>query len=200
MSDHTRNLFRDLFLRNKRDLLAYLTRRVGSDDAPDLLQETFVRVLRRDRLERFPIERNRSIDQNSLNRKDARAVSDQIGSDTALEAMEDPPSWLRRIALNLARDHVRRRRTEGKYLDFGELPEDAPCDAARPDEIVEAEERWRILYATIEGLPPRCREVFVLYLLESLSLGEIAKRLGMSQNMAQKHMRLAVRRCLEALR
>jgi RNA polymerase sigma factor (sigma-70 family) len=166
MSDHTRNLFRDLFLRNKRDLLAYLTRRVGSDDAPDLLQETFVRVLRRDRL----------------------------------EAMEDPPSWLRRIALNLARDHVRRRRTEGKYLDFGELPEDAPCDAARPDEIVEAEERWRILYATIEGLPPRCREVFVLYLLESLSLGEIAKRLGMSQNMAQKHMRLAVRRCLEALR
>jgi hypothetical protein len=35
-------------------------------------------------LERFPIERNRSIDQNSLERKNSRALSDPIGSDSAL--------------------------------------------------------------------------------------------------------------------
>jgi hypothetical protein len=34
-------------------------------------------------LERFPIERNRSIDQNSLQIKKARAVFDPIGSETA---------------------------------------------------------------------------------------------------------------------
>jgi hypothetical protein len=36
------------------------------------------------RLERFPIERNRSIDQNSLERKKARALFDPNGSESAL--------------------------------------------------------------------------------------------------------------------
>ncbi|WP_312030663.1 sigma-70 family RNA polymerase sigma factor [Methylosinus sp. H3A] len=107
--------------------------------------------------------------------------------------MADPPSWQRRIALNLARDLTRRRRTEAKHIEFGDFPLDAPCDKARPDESVETDEKWRLLHAAIDALPPRCREVFLLYLFESLSL-------GMSQNMAQKHMRLAVQRCLAALR
>jgi RNA polymerase sigma-70 factor (ECF subfamily) len=47
MSKQRSHLFRELFERNKRDLLAYFTRRVGSDDASDLLQETFARALRR---------------------------------------------------------------------------------------------------------------------------------------------------------
>ncbi|WP_255609205.1 dihydropteroate synthase [Methylosinus sp. Sm6] len=37
-------------------------------------------------LERFPIERNRPIDQNSLKRKNAGALSDPFGSDNALKA------------------------------------------------------------------------------------------------------------------
>lgn len=41
----------DLFLHNKGDLLGYLTRKVGPHDAPDLLQETFVRVIRHERLD-----------------------------------------------------------------------------------------------------------------------------------------------------
>ena len=49
------------------------------------------------------------------------------------------------------------------------------------------------------ALPPRCREVFVLYMNDGLDLGEIAARLGMSRNMAQKHMRLALARCWAAL-
>jgi RNA polymerase sigma-70 factor (ECF subfamily) len=156
----------ELFRRNRRQLTNFLSRKVGPEDVKDILQETFVRVLRHDRR----------------------------------ETMADPPSWLRRIALNLARDLVRRRRTEAKYVEFGDLPEGAPCEAARPDESLEADEHWRRLRAAIESLPPRCREVFLLYLFESLTLGEIAGRLGMSRNMAQKHMRLAVRRCLAALR
>lgn len=46
MSDTKPNLIRELFERNKRDLMTYLSRRVGRDDASDLLQETFVRALR----------------------------------------------------------------------------------------------------------------------------------------------------------
>lgn len=152
-------------MRNKRDLLNYLMRRVGRSDASDLLQETFLRFL-----------------QHSQH-----------------QAVADPPPFLQRIAINLVRDFARRRKTEAKHLEFGELPKNAPSNEALPDARLEALEKWRLLWSAIETLPPRCREVFVLYMLDGLSLGEIAARLGISRNMAQKHMRLALRRCWAAL-
>jgi RNA polymerase sigma-70 factor (ECF subfamily) len=165
MSDEKSNFIGRLFLRNRRELLAYFSRKVGRDDASDLLQETFVRVLRHGRF----------------------------------EAAADPPSLLQRIAVNLARDHARRRRTEAKVLDRGGLPEHAVSDERAPGARLEAEEKWRLLCAAVDGLPPRCREVFRLYMEEGLPLSEIAERLGVSHNMAQKHMRLALRRCWAAL-
>ncbi|MBG0811570.1 RNA polymerase sigma factor [Methylosinus sp. H3A] len=51
MSTKKSHFIRDLFVRNRRVLTAYLTRRVGADAASDLLQETFVRALRHERLD-----------------------------------------------------------------------------------------------------------------------------------------------------
>ena len=51
MSDLSSRLVRNLFVSNKSNLLRYLTRKVGAKDAPDLLQETFVRALRHERLD-----------------------------------------------------------------------------------------------------------------------------------------------------
>jgi RNA polymerase sigma factor (sigma-70 family) len=51
MSESKTRLIHDLFERNRRMLTGYLTRRVGAQDAPDLLQETFVRALRRESLD-----------------------------------------------------------------------------------------------------------------------------------------------------
>jgi RNA polymerase sigma factor (sigma-70 family) len=157
--------FRELFTRHKRDLLDYLTRRVGRTDAPDLLQETFVRFLQHEQE----------------------------------EAVANPPPFLQKIAVNLARDFARRRKTEAKYLEFGDLPENAPSGEALPDARLEVAEQWRLVCAAIVALPPRCREVFILYMRDGLTLAEIAGRLGVSRNMAQKHMRLALERCWAAL-
>jgi RNA polymerase sigma factor (sigma-70 family) len=165
MSNKRSHLIRELFTRNKRDLLSYFTRRVGREDASDLLQETFARALRYNQF----------------------------------EAVADPLPFLQQIAINLARDFARRRRTEVKYLEFGDLPEDAPSGEASPGARIEADEQWHLLCAAVETLPPRCREVFALYMHESLPLTEIANRLGMTTNMAQKHMRLALQRCFAAL-
>lgn len=157
--------FSELFARHKRDLLAYLTRRVGRRDAPDLLQETFVRFLQKDQI----------------------------------DPVVDPPPFLQQIAINLARDFARRRKTETKYLEFGDLPEGVRSDEILPDVLIEGSQQWRLICASIETLPPRCREVFILYMRDGLTLGEIAGRLGISRNMAQKHMRLALARCWAAL-
>jgi len=51
MFDRNKPLIRELFERNERSLLSYLTRKVGRDAAPDLLQDAFVRVLRHGQLE-----------------------------------------------------------------------------------------------------------------------------------------------------
>lgn len=165
MSDEKSRFFDRLFLRSRRELIGYFARRVGREDASDLLQETFVRALRSERF----------------------------------DLAADPPSLLQRIAVNLARDHARRRRTEARYVDFDADAEMAVATGAMPDARLEAEEKWRLLREAVDALPPRCRDVFLLYMREGLGLGEIAERLGVSRNMAQKHMRLAMARCWAAL-
>jgi RNA polymerase sigma-70 factor (ECF subfamily) len=44
----------ELFKRHGRQLLVYLRGKAGANDAPDLLQETFIRALRRGGLEAMP--------------------------------------------------------------------------------------------------------------------------------------------------
>ncbi|WP_348983902.1 RNA polymerase sigma factor [Methylosinus sp. C49] len=155
-----------LFKRHGRQLLVYLRGKAGANDAPDLLQETFIRALRRG----------------------------------GLEAMPDPEAFLHTIATNLARDLARRRVTEAKYLEFKEELPETPSAEASPGASSEESDRSRLLIATIETLPPRCREVFVLVMQENLPVKEAAARLGISDSMARRHIRLAFRRCREAAR
>jgi len=158
------NLMNGLFERNKRELLGYLIRRVGREDAADLLQETFVRVLRHGQL----------------------------------DAVANPPALLHQIAVNLARDFVRRRKTATAHFEFGDLPEDVPSSEAPADERLAHQQRLRSLRAAADTLPPRCREVFVMAAFEDVPLDEIAKRLDISRNMVEKHMRFALHRCRAA--
>jgi RNA polymerase sigma factor (sigma-70 family) len=157
---------RELFLSNQRDLLRYFTRKVGSTDAPDLLQETFVRVVRLEKP----------------------------------EAINDPSAFLKTIAINLARDFMRRRKTEAGYLQFGDHLTEAPCADAPPEERMEYERKSRLLRAAVVSLPPRCREVFSLHIYDDVPLHEIARRLEISDRMVRKHLSLALRTCRAALR
>jgi RNA polymerase sigma factor (sigma-70 family) len=165
MSDLKLMSFRELFLRNKRGLLTFLTRRVGREDASDLLQETFVRALRHDRFEN----------------------------------VVDSTAFLKQIASNLTKDFARRRKTETRYLDFGDPPEQTPSSDASPEEFLDHDRKTRIVLETIEALPPRCREVCLLVMHEGASLTEAARRLGISETMARRHLRLALLRCRAAL-
>ncbi|KAF2989907.1 RNA polymerase sigma factor [Methylocystis sp. MJC1] len=157
---------REVFLSSQGDLLRYLTRKVGATDAPDLLQETFVRVVRLEKPERI----------------------------------NDPPAFLKTIATNLARDFVRRRRTEANYIQFSDYLVEAPSADAPADERVDYERKSRLLDAAVSSLPPRCREVFKLHTYEDVPLQEIARRLEISDRMVRKHLSLAFRTCRAALR
>lgn len=51
----------------------------------------------------------------------------------------------------------------------------------------------------MQQLPPRCRQVFIMRRFGGLHQEEIARRLGISRNMVEKHMRLALERLRAAL-
>jgi len=115
-----------------------------------------------------------------------------------LAAVADPPAFLQRIATNLVRDFARRRKTEAAHLEFGDLPDDAPSREASAEEGITHREKLCRLRAAAETLPPRCREVFVMAAFEDVPLDEIARRMDISRNMVEKHMRFALQRCRAA--
>ena len=94
-------------------------------------------------------------------------------------------AWLRRIAVNVALDHLRRAKLQVA------LPEDLAAEPA-PDSAVQSEMRHAIQRALAE-LPPRLRVVVQLGLVEDEPYGEIAAALGISTNAVKVRMFRAVR-------
>lgn len=110
-------------------------------------------------------------------------------------AVENPRALLYRIAGNLAIDHLRQERTRAKYVT-NEPPDETVADTQPSAErTIEAKERLAALIRSVDELPPRCRQVFVLRKFHGLDQAEIAKTLGISRNMVEKHLRNALLHC-----
>lgn len=162
--------FRRLFLAHRRELLAFLTRKLrDAETAADLTQETFLRF----------VEQGRS------------------GS-SALVTHER--SYLYRIAGNLVVDYVRQRRRDltDVYPDeeLTALPDEAPS----PERVALGKGELERLRDAIRQLPDRTQRVFVLARLEGLTYREVAERLGISESSVQKHLAIAIQHAMHALR
>ncbi|HYO47266.1 MAG TPA: RNA polymerase sigma factor [Gemmatimonadota bacterium] len=84
--------------------------------------------------------------------------------------------WARRILINTALDHIRRRRRgqefEVEVENLDETPHEEGTEA--PDRVVEQREFFRRLERALDSLPPRQREIVTLHDIEGLSTEEIA--------------------------
>ena len=137
----------------------FLARR---EDARDVCQETFLRILRK--ADRF--------------RKGARFST-----------------WMYQIALNLCRDHLRRKRRWGLLL--AETSESSPemkhrldglPAAESPSEEVEKKERRAAVTRALGQIPPEQREVLILKEFEGLKFREIADILGCPESTVKSRM------------
>jgi RNA polymerase sigma-70 factor (ECF subfamily) len=81
-------------------------------------------------------------------------------------------AWVLRIARNAAIDHIRTRRPE---------PSEDLHTAAAPD-VAAARERFAELQCALDALPREQRDVILLRFLIGLTPGEIAARLGRSED------------------
>jgi RNA polymerase sigma factor (sigma-70 family) len=108
-------------------------------------------------------------------------------------------AFLFKIATNLARDELRRRRAcfYGAHIPIDGL--NIPGDALQPDALVDGHLAVEAVGHALRSLPPRLREVFNLHVGSQLSYRAIAKRLGISAKTVERDMCGARQLCQERL-
>jgi RNA polymerase sigma-70 factor, ECF subfamily len=104
--------------------------------------------------------------------------------------------WLRRIVVNRASSHLRRRRfwnAIGALLQVDEV-----AVSPSPDEAVEQREHQARLLAALARLPARQSMAFTLRYLESWSLDEVAASMAIDRGTVRIHVQRAVTALREA--
>ena len=112
---------------------------------------------------------------------------DQPGAVSYLRA------FLFKTAANIAIDRRRRHqnfdKVAGRQL-FTELTENRT-----PERQLSGEQTLRHLGALIAGMPPKCRESFVMNQIQGLDVATIARRLGITDSMVRKYVVRALLHC-----
>lgn len=109
--------------------------------------------------------------------------------------IENPQAYLFQVAKSVARMTSARLAADSDLFLPAIVGDDQAEDLPCPERIVNARQCLILMAKTIEKLPNRCQEVFILSRLHGLSNGEIAHRLGISRNMVEKHIIKALIHC-----
>lgn len=128
------------------------------------------------------------------------ADSDDIAQDACIRALQierpaevrDPVRYVMRVARNLFIDRQRSRKREAaifEALPEGDIPNGESFD---PERIVSGRQQLEIVLAAMAKLPPRCREAFTLHRFHGMSYAAIARRMGVSSSMVEKHIAKAM--------
>lgn len=111
--------------------------------------------------------------------------------------LKSPSAMLFRIAVNVANDHGRaamaRRSNRHTVIEDVELASELPS----AEREVLATQTLDLLLETIEQLPPKCKQVFLLSRASEMTYPEIAEHCGISVKSVEKHISRAIAACLE---
>lgn len=109
----------------------------------------------------------------------------QLSNQPEVEAIESVSGWLYRVARNRITDWFRKKKPES-LEDYGYEDENGDwnisevllMDSFTPEDEHLRELFWEALFAALDELPEKQREVFVLNELEDMTLQEIADQNG----------------------
>ncbi len=139
------------------------------------------------------------------------AVAEDVAQDTFVQAyskisrLQDPSSfrsWLFAIAVNRARDEVRRSR---RWLVDSSQVEEVVSELRASDDAssrAQGRQLGKLLSDLVRGLPPKLREAILLKEIEEMTYAEISQTLGIPMGTAQIRVhraRLRLRADLEDL-
>ncbi|CAH0446559.1 hypothetical protein LMG10661_02629 [Ralstonia syzygii subsp. syzygii] len=128
-----------------------------------------------------------------------RAFACDVVQDVCVQLLHRPPAepictplaFLRHLSIHRAIDRWRSDETHATYAELAgqAVPDTDDVDGER---IVASRQTVHQVEQAIDGLPARCREVFILHKLHDLSQDEVAVRLCISLNMVAKHLARAM--------
>ena len=100
-----------------------------------------------------------------------------------LDAVEDPKTWLARIAWRVAVDRNKQhgRRREIPLENPGQPPMDVASSETAADERVQGVQVGAVLEKLIEALPEKLRQPLILSTIEEMSPREVAAVLGINE-------------------
>jgi len=123
-----------------------------------------------------------------------------LGSEDRAASIEKPTGYLSRVVRNLTIDRGRARQRQAAFRAESPISDAIPGESPDPERQVAARERLGIVLEAVRQLPPRCREAFELHRFEGQSYAIIARRMGISPSMVEKHIAEAMMRLRRALR
>ena len=119
------------------------------------------------------------------------------------ETITEPRALLYRTARNLVIDQHRRNEVRGTYAavdaDAGDgnsaTDLTAGPEAFEPEVAAMSSQTVDALLTAIGALPLRCREAFLLHKFDGLSQAEVARQMGISITMVERHIKLGMQAC-----
>jgi len=146
-------------------------------------------------------------------RGNLRSIASRAGEDEAEDAIQDAfvtiieevqrqevralDKLVSRVVRFAAINRFRRRKTRIDYAREN-AGEGAVNSAADPERALMGAQRLKRVLATIDSMPTRRREVFLMHRVDEMTYPQIAKRIGISVKAVEKHMHLAMRQLSDA--
>lgn len=106
--------------------------------------------------------------------------------------------YLWRVAANLAIDRGRQRTARSRLDDLAARSVSGSVPST--EFVVELRERLVIVERAIRELPPRCRQAFLLRVVDGLRFAQIGRDMGITERMAKVHVARAMeylQQCLD---
>jgi RNA polymerase sigma factor (sigma-70 family) len=148
---------------------------------------------------------NRSRMERSVARRvGCRAMAADLVQDLFLRLWQRPqgggrddPRYLMRSAHNIAIDHLR---SAGHRAETQALSQALADRHPAPDEAMAARQQLRVIEATLEALPPRTRQAFLLHRVDGQACPAIARTLRVSIATVERDIARALLACRAAVR
>ncbi|AFC87443.1 RNA polymerase sigma factor [Frateuria aurantia] len=154
------------------------------------------------------VSRYAELHRFALGRTGSRHVADEVMQEAWLRLTATPASGQRprppikhalayvyQVITHLCIDRCRQRqRWQCRHCQEC-LAEQMASQAPTPFQIAAAQQEYAQLLQAVRQLPPRCRQVFLLYRGQQLSTGDIADRLGLAPKTVEHHIARAVQSC-----
>lgn len=107
--------------------------------------------------------------------------------------IDNPAGYVFQTAANLLRDRARRGASRGAAMhELFEQTRDL-VEELSPERVLLGKQRVEQLRRALAELPERTRAIFLLQRFEGYTYSDIAKRIGVSTSLVEKHMMDAIR-------